>query len=412
MISSASITEQKLFYFDEFRSNLQTVTSELDEIIKKFKEKDDDPTVKILLYLYQGFFLILDGEKKYRTRDYNGASNSYVEGGKLINRFQRMSSGFSLEIQQEAERMDLFSKGRNSECQALKQGTTVEKQLSNLLEAINSYTLEAQIVEKINNLLMRYNAKAREYFARGLSSRIEGEQAFSDKDLRLAKRKHLDAYRSFIKASYYNPTYSIWINEQNETIKNIMKLLIEKKANTLWREAFSLSNEGKFIEQSERCNLASKLYLRASNLAVDIKKAKVHYSYSFMLKATMYEAIANDFVKHNNDAKSAVRQYELAAEALKQAIDSYPKEDDKITIQRWKAQEKYYQGNIYQTQGIFNLDSENYNDALNLFTQAEKLFLEGIKIAEEINEDALIKLLEKSVAEAKGYIGMCKTVVD
>jgi len=413
LISSSSIADQEIFYYDEFRTNIQQASLQLDETIKQIKDREDDSLAKIILYLYQGLFMIIDGEKKYRTSDYSGASNAYLAGEKMIVRFQRMSTNFPVQFQQEAERLDNFAKGRNFECLALKKGASIENQIENLLEAINSYTMEAQISEQIDRPLLKYNANARANFVRGLSFRIEGEQAFTKENFYLSKKKHLDAYRSFVKASYYNPSYSIWIKEQNDTIKNTMRVIIEQKASSYWKEAYKLSNEGKFNEQSSLCKAASKLYLRASNLAQDMKKAKILYSYSFMLKASMYEAIANDFVKNNNDAKGAIRQFELAAELMKQAIESFPqKEEDKITVGRWEAQQKYYMGNFHQAQGIFNLDSEKYQDAMQLFTQAESIFSEALKIANEIKDNTLIKLLEKSIAEAKGYIGMCKTVVE
>ncbi|MHA1213324.1 MAG: hypothetical protein ACTSSH_12815, partial [Candidatus Heimdallarchaeota archaeon] len=42
--------------------------------------------------------------------------------------------------------------------------------------------------------------------------------------------------------------------------------------------------------------------------------------FSFMLRASMFEAKANEFLKNENDAKKAVTHFELAAEAMQQAI--------------------------------------------------------------------------------------------
>ena len=190
-------------------------------------------------------------------------------------------------------------------------------------------------------------------------------------------------------------------------------MIIEQKASTQWKDAFKLSNEGKFEEQSKLCNSASKLYLRASNLSADIRKAKLFYSYSFMLKASMHEAIANEFIKNKNDAKGSARPYELASEAMQQAIESYPhKDDDKATVLRWEAQKHFYKGNSLQSKGIHNLDSENYSEALGFFNEAEKIFGSALSAGEKAEDEALIKLIQKSIAEAQGYIGMCKTVME
>ena len=413
--TAVSLLETKMFYLDEFRTNLQQASTTIDETIKILKEKDEagDQTAKIILYLYKGIFSIIEGEKKYRQGDYNGASLEYIEGSKMLTRFQRMSTGFSIEFQQEAERMDLFSKGRNSECIALKKGTTHSDQIAALLEAENSYTLESNIVKKNKNPISKYNAKARENFTRGLSSKFEGEQAFVSKDLREAKSKHLEAYRSFVRAAYFNPSYSIWVKDQNETLKTVIRTILEQQASAVWRIAYTLSNEGKFSESSAKCKIASKLFARASRQSVDEKNAKMFESYSFMLQASMFEANANEFLKNLNDAKSATRQFEQASEFLKKAIQAFPnKDEDKATVQRWEAQQEYYLGHFYQSQGIFNLDSENYQEALSLFTQAEKAFQDALQIAEKANDKGLIKLIQKSIAEAKGYIGMCKTVLD
>jgi len=127
----------------------------------------------------------------------------------------------------------------------------------------------------------------------------------------------------------------------------------------------------------------------------------------------MYEANANEFIKNKNDAKSAVRQFELASKAMKEAIDNYPKGDeDKNVVKRWEAQMNYYQGYSYQAEGIFNLDAEKFDEALVLFNQANEAFQNGLKDAVESRDEGLKSLLEKSMAEAKGYIGMCKTVLD
>ena len=407
--------ETTVFYLDEFRTNLQQASASIDEKIKELRQKDEagDQVATILLYLYKGIFSIIEGEKRYRQSDYSGASLEYQEGGKMLTRFQRVSSGFSLEFQQEAERMDLFSKGRNSECIALKKGTSHEDQIAALLEAANSYTLESSIVEKSKNPLRKYNANARQHFVRGLSAKFEGEQSFVSKDLRQAKKDHLEAYRSFVVAAYYNPSYSIWVKDQNATLKTVLRIILEQKASSFWKDAYTFSNEGKFSESSEKCHIASVLYHRASKQSMDNKNALVFESYSHMLKASMYEANANEFLKNKNDAQSAIKQFELAAESLTLAIQSYPeKDDDKKTVLRWEAQQGYYQGHFYQSQGIYNLDSENYQEALSLFTQADKTFESAVEMAKNAEDNGLIKLIQKSIAEAKGYIGMCKTVLD
>ena len=127
----------------------------------------------------------------------------------------------------------------------------------------------------------------------------------------------------------------------------------------------------------------------------------------------MYEAKANEFIKNKNDAKSAVRQFELASKAMKEAIDNYPKGDeDKTILKRWGAQMNYYHGYFYQAEGIFNLDEEKFEEALTLFAQATEAFQNGLKDAVESRDEGLKTLLEKSLAEANGYIGMCKTVLD
>jgi hypothetical protein len=415
LIPTTSAAEYKLFTFDEFRSNLQDTLTKLDNQIKLLKVKDDegDSIAKVYLYLYQGLYSIIAAERKYRAGDYLNATNDYGEGGKAISRFQRMSSGFTIEYQQEAERLDLFSKGRLSECQALKKDTRLEEQITNLIEAINSYTLESEVVGKVKKPLLTYNAKARMNFVQGLVNRLEGQKALAGKDYQLAKKKHLEAYRAFVKAAYYNPSYTIWVEEQNKTIKIVLNKLVNDKAAKEWGVAFKLAGEGKFTESSERCKLASKLYLRASKLATEEKDALVLHAYSQMLKASMYEANASEFIKNKNDAKSAVRQYELATESMKEAIDTYPKRDeDKTVLKRWTAQMNYYLGYFYQAEGINNLDGEKYDEALALFKQANEAFQIGLKEAVESRDEGLKSLLEKSLAEANGYIGMCKTVLD
>jgi tetratricopeptide (TPR) repeat protein len=189
--------------------------------------------------------------------------------------------------------------------------------------------------------------------------------------------------------------------------------LVNDKAAKAWGVAFKLAGEGKFKESSESCKLASKLYLRASKLAVEERDILILQAYSLMLRASMHEAIANEFIKKMNDAKSAVRQFELALEQMKEAIDHYPKgEEDRNILKKWGAQMNYYQGYFYQSQGIHHLDEEKYPEALALFNQANEAFQNGMKDAVESRDEGLKNLLEKSLAEAKGYIGMCKTVLD
>ena len=415
LIPTTTATEYALFTFDEFRSNLQETLTKLDNQIKLLRVKDDegDSIAKVYLYLYRGLHSIIAAERKYRAGDYLTAANEYGEGGKSISRFQRMSDGFAIEFQNEAERLDMFSKGRVSECQALKKGSRIEDQIINLIEAVNSYTLELEIVGKAKKPLLIYNANARANFVQGLVYRLEGQKAHTVKDFRLAKRKHLNAYRAFVTAAYYNPSYSIWVEEQNKTLKSTLNKLINDIAAKEWGRAFKLAGEGKFTESSVKCKLASKFYLRASKLATEEREALILHAYSHMLKASMYEANANEFIKNKNDAKSAVRQFELASKAMKEAIDNYPKGDeDKNVVKRWGAQMNYYQGYSYQAAGIFNLDAEKFDEALVLFNQANEAFQNGLKDAVESRDEELKSLLEKSMAEAKGYIGMCKTVLD
>ena len=403
------------FFFDEVRTDLQGVASYIDAKINELKIKDNkgDANASAMLFLNKGLFSIIEGEIKYRTGDYPGASTDFSEVEKLINRFQKASSDYTLDFQQEAERLELFAKGRYSECLALQEGRESEDAIAQLIEATNSYSLEAEIAINSKKQLLIYNAKARTNFVQGLVHRFEGEAATTKEDYRLAKKKHLAAYRSFLHASYFNPAYSIWIPEQNNTINATLLKLIKDKANKEWGIAFNFSNEGKFVKSSERCKDASKLFKRASKLSVDPLDVAIMLGYSFMLRASMYEAHANEFIKNKNDAKSAIRQYELASEALTEAISAYPtREGDQTIVKRWEAQQQFYSGHFYQSQGVYNLDQENYQEAIMLFNKADEIFEAALTIAEEVDEKSLIKFIQKSLAEAKGYIGMCKTVLD
>jgi len=413
--STAIIDQYPIVNFDEFRTNLQDAMGKADGLIKTLKKKDKegDTVAKLFSYLYQGLFAIINAEKKYRAGDYAGAVVEFEEGGRNITRFQRMSTGFSIDYQQIAERLDLYNKGRQYECQALKKGVTVENQIANLLEAINSYTLESQIVLKFKNPLLQYNAQARMNFVLGLVNRLEGQQAVVAKDFRLAKEKHLAAYRAFYKASYFNPSYSMWVKEQNKTINTTINLLVKDRASKAWGLAYSLSNEGKFLESSEQCLIASKFYKRASKLTSEKKESIIMNAFSFMLRASMFEAKANEFLKNENDAKKAVTHFELAAEAMQQAITILRKDkSQEKLVKRWDGQRKYYSGNFQQSHGIFHLDNEQYKEALGFFETALSEFEEALQDAIEIKETGLAKLLKKSIAEAKGFIGMCNTVLD
>ena len=136
-------------------------------------------------------------------------------------------------------------------------------------------------------------------------------------------------------------------------------------------------------------------------------------SHSHMLKASMFEANANEFIKLKNDAKSAVPQYELAADEMKQGLDIFPKrEGDLETIKRWEAKMFYYKGHYFQSQGIFKLDAEEFKEALDFFNQADEHFVKALEFAEVSDDADVIELIQKAQAEAKGYIGMCKTVID
>ncbi len=309
--------------------------------------------------------------------------------------------------------MDLFAKGREYECSALKKGTPIDDQIANLMEATNAYTLEVEVAEKIKKPLLIYNAKARTNFTLGLKNRLEGQKALNNKDYYLAKGKNLAGYRAFLFASYFNPSYTIWINEQNNSIKQISIILLKDRATKAWGVAYKLSNEGKFIESSKESDYASKLYKRLGKLSIEKKDSLVMNAHSYMLRASMFEAKANESLKKANDAKGAYLSFKLAAESLKEAIDTLPQTDDnKPLLKRWQVQWKFYLGNYHLTQGIQYLDAENYKEAMEFFTKAEEEFNLGSKEAEEAKDESLIKLIEKSNTETKGYIGMCKTVLD
>ncbi|NHJ48726.1 MAG: hypothetical protein FK733_13155 [Asgard group archaeon] len=401
-----------LISYDEFRTNIQDIQTTTDNIIKDLKDKGD-PAARSVLSYYQGLFSLINAEKHYRAGSYNEALTDFTDAEKKIEEFQKMGTGLTVEYQQKAERLDLFTKGRQSECKALIKGAAIDDQIANLIEAVNSYTLEIEIVSKLKKPVLTYNAEARKNFLQGLIYRLEGLQAENQKDFRLAKKKHLDSYGFFTKAAYYNPTYTVWIKEQDNTIKKTMFDIVKAKAEKEWSRAFKLSNNGSFLESSEKCRASSKLYLRASTLALEQRDKLLMESHSHMLKASMFEAKANEFIKIKNDAKSAVPQYELAAEEMTHGLDIFPKrEDDKQMIKRWEAQLFYYKGHYFQTQGIIKLDAEEFKEALDLFNQAEEQFVKALEEAEISSDPDTFELVEKAHAEAKGYIGMCKTVLD
>jgi hypothetical protein len=404
--------DQSLLSYDEFRTNIQEIHTLTDSIIKELNVKGD-PVARSRLAYYRGLFAIINAEKHYRAGNYNDALTEFIEAGKKIEEFQKKETGLTVDYQQKAERLDLFTKGRQSECKALIKGTPADDQIANLIEAVNSYTLEIEIVNKLKKPLLVYNAQARLNFLQGLIHRLEGLQSEKQNEFRLAKKKHLDSYGFFTKAAYYNPTYTVWIKEQDETIKRVMFAIVKEKAEKEWSRALKLTNNGNFLESSEKCRASSKLYLRASTLALEQRDKLLMESHSHMLKASMFEAKANDFIKLQNDAKSAVPQYELAAEEMNYALDIFPKqEEDKPKVKHWEAQLLYYKGHYFQSQGIFKLDAEEFEEALALFNQANEQFENAIGEAEESGNLEIIELVQKAQAEAKGYIGMCRTVLD
>ncbi|MBD3192228.1 MAG: hypothetical protein GF308_16425 [Candidatus Heimdallarchaeota archaeon] len=414
-MSATSYVDHKLISFDEFRDDINQMKSQLDLAIKNLKKKTDegDTVAKILLYLLQGLFSILEGEKKFQEGDFKGGALAFDEGEKMINRFQRMGTGFSVEYQQQAERLDLFAKGRYAESLALQQETTFDDKITQLLEAKNSYTLEAEINKRLNEYLLNYNARARSNFTQGLVDRLKGENWLRKNRLREAKQKHLEAYRSFSIATYFNPSYRNWVQEQEKLVNNTLKRLLVTKAQKIWGQAYDLSSEGLFLASSEKCNIASKLYKRASNLTNEPIESKIWLATYYMLQSSRHEAQANESLKNRNDPAQAAHYFNLASEAMEQAVTSYPTRGaDQASRNRWAVQQQYYLGSHFNSQGISKLDQEDYEQAITLFEQAQQIFSASLKTAQDIEEKTLIKLLEKSLAEAKGYIGMCKTVLD
>jgi hypothetical protein len=400
--------------FDEVRRNLNKTAEKIDAVIRELKDQSEsgNNVAKILLYLYRGLFSIIDAEKRYQTNDYKTARTSYEEGVKMITRFLRMSGNFSAEYQQEAQRLSYFANGRQLECFALDAEGKIQEQIQQLMEATKYYTKEAALAEEIDKPLLIYNANARANFAQGLARKIEGKAAFEEKNLRLAKKLHLSAYRSFTKASYFNSSYRTWIEDQNNSIKEVLQLIVENKAQNIWGEAFELSSEGHFRASSEKCFIASRLYFRAANLTADQKKSLEFKATGHMLKASMYEAKANNYLQKKNEAKKASIEFKLAAEALEKAIETYPKRKaDQSVLERWNAQKLYYTGHYHQSSGISDLDNEKYEPAMESFQIALKIFNESLEQAKSTKEKVLIKLLSKSVAEAKGYVDMCKTIL-
>jgi hypothetical protein len=403
-----------LIPFDEFRTNIQETIIAVDNVIKELKEleKRGHKIAKANLSYYQGLYSIMNAEKHYRTSNYIDAIAEYVEGGKQIETFQRNNTDLTIAQQQEMERLDSFTKGRQFECQALKAGTALDDQLTNLLEALNSYILEIEIANTMKKILLNYNAEARKNFVQGLIKHLEGLKATTDKNYRLAKDKHLEAYGFFTKAAYYNPSYTLWVAEQNKIIKKTLYSVVKDSAEKNWEEAQSLTNNGSFIESSEKFLIASKLYARACMLAHEQKEALLMQAHSHLLRANMYEAKANDFIKMKNNAKDAAPQFEFAAEAMKKAIASYPVRDDETEfVEQWKTLMHFYIGHKHQSKGIVNLDQEQFKEALDFFTEAEKEFQIAMQAAEKSGEGPLISLVDKAIAEANGYIGMCKTVL-
>lgn len=414
-MSATSYINQKLISFDEFRDDFNQAKSQLDLAIKKMKKKVDegDTVAKILLYLLQGLFSILEGEKKFQEGDFKASALAFDEGEKMVSRFQRMGTSFSVQYQQQAERLDLFAKGRHAEALALQKETSLDDKIAQLLEAKNSYTLEAEINEQMEKYLLNYNARARTNFAQALVDRLKGQDWLRKNYLREAKKKHLEAYRSFSIAAYFNPNFKNWVQEQEDLIDNTLKRLLVSKAQKIWGEAYELSSEGLFLVSSEKCKIASKLYERASKLTNESIESKRWLGTSHMLKSNMYEARANELLKNKNDPEQAAQQFNLASQAMEHAVTTYPARGaDQTPRKRWEIQQHYYLGLHFYSQGIFHLDNEKYSQAITHFKQAQELFSTSLKIAQEIEEQKLIKLLQKSLAEAKGYIGMCKTVLD
>jgi hypothetical protein len=413
---SAKIADYHFIHFDEVRLNLNHAAAAIDESVKKLKIKDEsgDDVAAIILYLFRGLFAIIKGEINYRAGDYAKATQEFKEGEKAIDRFQRKSTGFSMDYQQEAERLDLFAKGRYNECLALQKEASLDDKIAHLIEAMNSYSLEVEIGEEIKKPLLTYNAKARLHFIQGLLDRLRAQQAKSDDTLRKAKHKHLEAYRSFVKAAYFNPSYTSWVKGQAAEIDAVMLDILKQKASKSWGEAYEYANEGSFIESSKKCSQASKFFQRASAVASEEMEKKILQANALMLQASKFEALANEYLKNENKPANAIDYFKQAADALEQAVALYPKSDDEsmLVSNRWQAQQLFYLGNHFQCQGIANLDQEKYKEALAFFEQAMQHYEEGLVLSEKIADDGLQKLIGKAISEANGYIDMCRTVID
>ena len=407
---TATKRDFKFIHYEPSYSDINTTYGIYHQIYEDFKTiGEENVNIRVFSYFYEGMVSVISGDNLFFGKDYSQAIRYYEQANKLIVRSRASRGREGDDIFNEMVKWANYAEGMLKISMSFTEEdidnkiNLLEDCQVNLQEFIKGRELEEHPVDRII-------AIARLSYARYLFFKSIAER--DSKDLISFKKHLLKSRTELTKANFIFRKYGDELEELQNSIDEVTKQNIVSRAEKFWEQGLVNIQVSNFTQAQHIFRIASKYYTRASEICSDFMEQRLYLALSKITLASQYESQANELYKREDKPQKASDLFVKASEIVDDALGMLSTIKSESLIKSMTAQRSYYEALSLETKGISLFDQEQFDESLENFNKAIKIFEETKRLAKERNLDNLTELVRTGLSEVEGYISMINAMME
>lgn len=404
------IDEEYEVKFHNYNGNEKELEDFIEEyqLIRESKRNEGNVNSKVLSYFFDGLIALTRADQSFWNGDNQSAYSGYQEAVRMFVRFKN-SRNSNTRLDTLSERMTYRANGLVNLADAIiiKDEKTKGDMLS---KALNNFNEEVSLANKMNEQMSSYAAFARASFTESqilLTVAITQKDSNSDE----AKRSLLKSRASLKQACYIDPRYIHYMDLHEETLDDLTKQRLLRRAENQADKATLESENGNYKDAKILFQNAMLLHKRASSLATDTGSRRKLLASATIYEASIHEAEATNYFRVENNTEMAANKYIDASKHVDKAIALMGHFGSKTLIDNFKCQSDFYKAMGNQAGAITSFDADQFQESKNQFDQSINLFESVINLANQSDNEVLVNMSNDAIADIKGYLSMVEAML-
>ncbi|MFV2015142.1 MAG: hypothetical protein ACC656_06940, partial [Candidatus Heimdallarchaeota archaeon] len=277
-------------------------------------------------------------------------------------------------------------------------------------KALSNFNEEVSLANKMNEQMSSYAAFARASFTESQILLIVAN-SIKNTDSDKAKRSLLKSRASLKQACYIDPRYIQYMDPLEETLDDLTRHRLLRRAEMQADKATHQSENGKYLEAKVLFQNAMLLHRRASALATDTGSRRKLLASATIYEASIHEAEASHYFRVENNTEKAAEKFNDSSKFVDKAIALMGHFGSKMLLDNFKCQSDFYKAYSRQAGAITAFDMDQFEEAKNLFNESVDLFENVTKLANKSGNEVLVNMSEDAIADIKGYLSMVEAML-